>query len=135
MSTRVAGNVSDASASELSPQVAERFVPIQKSEVVEPFANEVAHDLMNKLTVIKCWTEVMLRRGLATGKGVEYLQNILSAVDRSVTLSEKLHACNCQRPPVDGTTANVSLPRAQEDAEVGSGTAMEAKPKRRGRPA
>jgi hypothetical protein len=71
----------------------------------------------------------MLRRGLATGKGVEYLQNILSAVDRSVTLSEKLHAFNCQQRPGDETTVNVCLPQAQKDAEMDPRSATEADPR------
>jgi hypothetical protein len=107
MCITVQGKVPGVSVSVLEPPVAQQFASSAESNAAEPIADEVAHDLVNKLTVIKCWSEVMLRRGLATGKGVEYLHNILTAVDRSVTLSEKLHACNCRRPPGDEKKINV----------------------------
>ena len=110
MTTRREARGSCVSRPMFSKGVAEQFIPLQKSSSVAPLADDVAHDLVNKLTVIKCWTEVMLRRGLATGKGVEHLQNILDAVDHAITLSEKLQTFSCRQEEPGSENPGVSLP-------------------------
>jgi two-component system, cell cycle sensor histidine kinase and response regulator CckA len=70
----------------------EQFRQAQKMEAVGLLAGGVAHDFRNQLTVIRGYAEMLLRRGLVAGKGLDAVGEILKAADRSAVLTGELLA-------------------------------------------
>jgi CheY-like chemotaxis protein len=70
----------------------DQFAQAQKMEAIGLLAGGVAHDFRNQLTVIKGFGEMLLRRSLVKEEGVDKLQEILKAADRSTLLTGHLLA-------------------------------------------
>ena len=68
----------------------EQWLQSQKMEAVGLLAGGVAHDFRNQLTVIRGYAEMLLRRGLVTGKALDAMREILKAADRSAVLTGEL---------------------------------------------
>lgn len=64
----------------------------QKMEAIGLLAGGVAHDFRNQLTVIKGYSEMLLRRGMVTGTAKEFVEEILRAANRSTALTGELLA-------------------------------------------
>jgi two-component system cell cycle sensor histidine kinase/response regulator CckA len=65
----------------------------QMSEAMGLLIGAIAHDFRNHLTVIQCWSDVLMRPGsLLRDKAVGHVQRIRSAAVRAIQLSEQLLA-------------------------------------------
>ncbi len=62
----------------------------QKMEAIGLLAGGVAHDFRNQLTVIKGYSQMLLRRNMVDAAAREYVEEILRAADRSATLTGEL---------------------------------------------
>ncbi|MDP6635432.1 MAG: response regulator [Phycisphaerae bacterium] len=69
-----------------------RFLQSQKMEAVGLLAGGVAHDIRNQLTVIKGYGEMLLRRSLVPGSAVQYVEELLTAAERSASIADQLLA-------------------------------------------
>ena len=70
----------------------EQLLQAQKMEAIGQLAGGVAHDFRNQLTVIKGFSEMLLRRSLVKDEGRDKVAEILKAVERSSTLASELLA-------------------------------------------
>jgi len=70
----------------------EQLRQAQKMEALGQLAGGVAHDFRNQLTVIRGFSEALLRRFLVTDEGRDRVTEILRAVDRSEMLTSQLLA-------------------------------------------
>jgi PAS domain S-box-containing protein len=73
-------------------ELEQKFLQAQKMEAIGQLAGGVAHDFRNQLTVIKGYGEMLLRRSWVKREGVEKVQQILKAADRSTLLTSHLLA-------------------------------------------
>src|ERR1700685_1935611 len=64
----------------------------QMSEALALLIGAVAHDFRNHLTVIQCWSDVLLRPGTPREKIAGYAQRILGAAANAIQLTEQLQA-------------------------------------------
>ena len=64
----------------------------QKMEAIGRLAGGVAHDFRNQLTVIKGFTEMLLRQSLVAEEGRDKIAEVLKAVERSTKLTSQLLA-------------------------------------------
>ncbi len=64
----------------------------QKMEAIGHLAGGIAHDFRNQLTVIKGFSEMLLRRDRVTDEGRPQVEEVLKAVDRSTRLTGELLA-------------------------------------------
>lgn len=62
----------------------------QKMEAIGHLAGGVAHDFRNQLTVIKGFTEMLLRQSLVADEGRDKIAEVLKAVERSTKLTSQL---------------------------------------------
>ena len=70
----------------------EQLRQAQKMEAIGLLAGGIAHDFRNQLTVIKGYSEMLLRRGLVNQAAREYIEEILKAANRSASLTGELLA-------------------------------------------
>jgi len=70
----------------------EQLIQSQKMDALGQLAGGMAHDFRNQLTVIKGLGEMLLRRSLVKEQGVEKLQQMLQAAERSALLTSRLLA-------------------------------------------
>jgi len=68
----------------------ERARQAQKMEAIGRLAAGVAHDFRNQLTVIKGFSEMLLRRSLVKRNGLDKIQEIIKAAERSLLLTGQL---------------------------------------------
>jgi len=68
----------------------QQYLQAQKMEAIGQLAGGVAHDFRNQLTVIQGYASMLLRRSRGDEKSREYLEVILEAVNRSVTVTNQL---------------------------------------------
>jgi PAS domain S-box-containing protein len=67
-----------------------QVIQSQKMEAVGQLAGGIAHDFRNQLTVIRGYSEMLLRRGMKSAKSREQVREILKAANRSSCLAEQL---------------------------------------------
>ena len=67
-----------------------QLVQAQKMEAIGQLAGGIAHDFRNQLTVIKGYSDMILRRQLVNAAGQEAINEIRKAADRSAALCTEL---------------------------------------------
>lgn len=70
----------------------EQLLQAQKMEAIGRLAGGVAHDFRNQLTVIKGFSEMLLRRKFVQDEGLTYFDEILKACERSTIMTDQLLA-------------------------------------------
>ena len=68
----------------------QQFVQAQKMEVIGMLAGGIAHDFRNQLTVIKGYSEMLLRQNLVQPQALPYVQHVLKAVEQSTIFTGQL---------------------------------------------
>jgi two-component system cell cycle sensor histidine kinase/response regulator CckA len=69
-----------------------KLLHAQKMDAIGRLAGGIAHDFRNQLAVIKGYGEMLQRRALVSGKGMEMVDQIIKASDRSALLTGQLLA-------------------------------------------